>query len=316
MRTSLDAPLWPNSKLSLTTPRNLILTGLSIVIGVCLYWKGFTYEGSTFIYMLGAVLFAWPYYSARYTGYMTWLVMMSFVPMSIWLQNKGVETEAWYYRTHDGYLGWITKPGEGWWGWTRHLWLGNNMPAMEYAFYPLFCFFQITLYSLFSHLLPDGWFEEKRPSIKWLFPVLFTLLFGGFVSLYFFFGKLGQTDYVYWLTGVGYVVTGITYYLNVNYRNYTQSPAFWIWLVGMGVLFLPTWEIYHCCINRDWVYDPQHTFPFLYSFRGAGFPVSQPFGYITTATTFKALLMLLILNFGHIVVRNPKLVPFSGQQPK
>lgn len=313
MLAKLNAPLWPDSKLNLTTPLSLLLTGVSITIGIILYRKGFTYEGATFIYMLGGVLFAWPYYSARYTGYMTFLVLMSFVPMSIWLQNKGVEAEAWYYRDHAGYLAWITKPGESWWRWTRHVWLGNNMPAMEYLFYPLFCFFQITLYAVYSHLLPDRWFEQPRPALKWVFPALFTILFGGFISLHFLYSKPGETDYVYWLTGVGYAITGVTYCLSRNYRNYTQSPAFWIWLVLMGVLFLPAWEIYHCCFNRDWVYDPEHTFPILYSFRGAGFPVSQPFGYITTATTFKALMMLLVLKFGHLVIKNPKLVPFSSK---
>lgn len=311
MFEKLNQPLWPSSRLNLTTPLSLGLTLLSIIAGVVIYRKGYTYEGATLVYMLGTVLFAWPYYSARFTGYMTWLVLMSFVPMSIWLQNKGVETEAWYYRGHADYMAWITKPGEGWWKCTRHVWLGNEMPAMEYIFYPLFCMFQITLYSLYSHLLPDHGFEQKKSGLKYVFPIIFVLLFTGFISLYFFFGKPGQSDYVYWLTGVGYVITGAAYLLSSHYRNYTQSPAFWIWLVGMGICFLPLWEIYHCCINRDWVYDPAHTFPFLYSFRGAGFPVSQPFGYLTTATTFKALMMLLILKFGHIVVKDPKLVPFS-----
>lgn len=314
MLEKLRQPLWPNGKLNLTTPFSLILTGISVLAGVHFYRQGYTYEGATLIYMLGTVLFAWPYYSARYTPYMTGLVLMSFVPMSIWLQNKGVETGAWFYRAQDGYLAWITKPGEGWWRITRHGWLGNDMPAMEYIFYPLFCFFQITLYALFSHLLPDRWFEQRNRTLKYIFPILFVLLFGGFISLYFLYGKPGQTDYVYWLTAVGYLITGAAYGLSRNYRHYTQSPAFWIWLVGMGILFLPAWEIYHCCFNRDWVYDPNHTFPFLYSIRGAGFPISQPFGYLTTATTFKALMMLLILKFGSIVIRNPKLIPFARKQ--
>lgn len=310
----LTRPLWPDRKLNLTTPLSLILTTASVIAGVHFYRQGFTYEGATLIYMLGTVLFAWPYYSARYTPYMTGLVLMSFVPMSIWLQNKGVETEAWHYRAHDGYLAWITKPGEGWGRMTRHGWLGNDMPAMEYVFYPLFCLFQVTLYALFSHLLPDEWFEKPRPTLKLLFPGIFLLLFGGFISLYFWFGKPGQTDYVYCLTAVGYLMTGLAYWRSQCYRDYTQTPAFWVWFVGMGLLFLPAWEIYHCCFNRDWVYDPLHTFPFLYSFRGAGFPISQPFGYLTTATTFKALMMLLILKFGSIVIRNPKLVPFARSQ--
>lgn len=263
------------------------------------------------VYMLPVILLAWPYYSARYTIYMTGLVMLCFVPMSIWLQNKGVESGAWYYRPHDGYWLWITKSGEGWHQWTRHLWLGNDMPAMEYIFYPLFCMFQITLYSLYSHMLPDHWFERKVRRLKGVFAVIYLLLLAGFASLAFFYAKAGQTDYVYWLTSVGYILTGGAYMISRHYRDYSQFWAFWIWLIGMGVVFLPVWEIYHCCINHDWVYDPAHTFPILYSFNGAGFPVSQPFGYIATATTFHALVMLLIRRFGHIVIKDRKLVPFS-----
>jgi len=313
MLTKLSQPLWPHGRLNLTTPLNLLLTACCVVTGIVLYRRGYTYEGATLVYMLGAVIFSWPYYACRYTGYMSWLVFMSFVPMSIWLQNKGVETEAWYYRPHEGYLAWITKPGEGWWQSTRHFWLGNDMPAMEYVFYPLFCFFQVTLYAMFSHLLPDHWFEQPKPAMKFAFPIVFVLLLAGFFSLPFLYPRPGQTDYVYWLTAVGYLITAITYCLSRNYRLYTQSPAFWIWLVGMGLIFLPLWEMYHCGINRDWVYDTHHTMPELYSCRGAGFPISQPFGYLTTATTFKALMMLLVLKFGHLVVKNPKLVPFSSK---
>jgi len=315
MPSRLNTPLWPDNRFNLTTPMSLLLTLGSVAAGIWTYLAGFTYEGSTLIYMLGGVCFAWPYYSARYTGYMTYLVLMSFVPMSIWLQNKGVETGAWYYKDHDAYVAWITKPGEGGWHWTRHVWLGNDMPAMEYAFYPLFCFFQITLYSLYSHLLPNRFFEEPRPSLRRLFPVVFILLLIGFVSLHFIWPSKGQTDYVYWLTGVGYAITGATFWLNKKYRAYTKTPAFWIWLVGMGAMFLPLWEIYHCCLNHDWVYDPRHTLPMLYSFNGAGFPISQPFGYLTTATTFKALMMMLIFNFGHILVKDPKLVPTCQPAP-
>ena len=316
MLARINLPLWPDSKLNLTTPLSLLLTAASVIAGILIYLAGYTYEGATLVYMLGAVMFAWPYYSARYSGYMTFLVLLSFVPLSIWLQNKGVETKAWYYREHSSYMAWIVQPGDGWWRWTRLVWLGNNMPAMEYIFYPLFCFFQITIYALYSHLLPDHWFEQTHPKLKYAFPLVFGALTVLFILLYFLYSKPNETDYVYWLTAVGYAITGVTYWRSRNYRRYTQSPAFWVWLVGMGVVFLPLWEIYHCCINRDWVYDTQHTFPTLYSFRGAGFPVSQPFGYITTATTFKALLMALILNFGHLVVKNPQLVPFSrGRTP-
>ena len=311
MFQKLNQPLWPQSKLSLTTPMSLLLAGASMVVGVWLYVRGFPYEGSAIAYMLGGVVFAWPYYSARFTFYMTWLVMMCFVPMSIWLQNKAVEVDAWSYRPHEGYLVWFTKAGEGWWRWSRHLWLGNDMPAMEYVFYPLFGLFQMTLYSLFSHLLPDDWFEQPHRHLRWVFPVVFLPLTAGFAWIYFKYPKPGVTDYIYWLTWVGFVVTGGAYAVSRNYRAYSRAPAYWIWAVGMGVIFMPPWEFFHSCFNRDWVYNPAQTFPALISWRGAGIPLSEFFGYITTATTFQALMLLFILKFGKVVIKNYELVPFS-----
>ena len=311
MFQKLNQPVWPNSRFNLTTPLSLILAGLSAAVGVPLYLRGYTYEGSAIAYMLGGIFLFYPYYSARFTGYMTWLVMMCFVPISIWLQNKGVETMSWHYRPRVEYLVWITKPGEGWWLWTRHLWLGNDMPAMEYAFYLLFGMFQMTFYALYSNWLPNHWFEQPHRALKWIFPLLFPLLFAGFIAIYFMFPKPGKTDYLYWLTGVGYVVTGGAYVISRNYRRYTQSPAYWIWLVGMGLLFMPAWEFFHSCLNHDWVYNLENTFPPAYTFKGAGIPISEFFGYITTATTFQALMLLFIRRFGRVVIKNYELVPFS-----
>ena len=311
MWKKLNSPCWPQGRLNLTTPLSLLLAAACVAYGGWLYARGFTYEGAAIAYMLGGTFFFHPYYSARYTVWMTWLILMCFVPMSIWLQNKGVETESWHYRPRDGYLAWITQPGEGWWRWTRHLWLGNDMPAMEYAFYLLFALFQMTSYTFYSHLLPDHYFEQPRPRLKWLFPVVFVLLFAGFVGIYFMYPKPGKTDYLYWLTGVGYVMTGLAYCVSANYRRYAQAPAFWSWVVWMGVIFMPVWEWFHSCLNRDWVCNPENTFPPAYVWHGVGVPISEFFGYITTATTFQALLLLFIRRFGKSVIKDFNLVPFS-----
>jgi hypothetical protein len=314
MLAKLDTPLWPQGRLSRTTPLSLLLTAVSVLLGLYLYQLGYTYEGATLAYMLAAVLFAWPYYSARYTGYMTWLVMSCFIPASVWAQNKAVESSAWHYRPLGEYVIWITRPGEGWGHWTRHLWLGNDMPAMEYAFYPLFCMFQITLFALFSHLLPDHWFEQRHPKLRWLFPIVFAVMISAYVAIYFMFPNPNATDYMYWLAGVGYLITLAAYAVSRNYRAYTQSPAFWIWAVGMGGLFMPVWEFFHACYNRDWIYDRANTFPFFIIYQGAGIPLSELLAYLTSATTFHALMLMLILKFGHIVIKDPRLVPFSRIQ--
>lgn len=313
MLTKLNTPLWPQSRFDLTTPLSLVLTVICVVAGVGIYRSGLTYEGSALVYMAGGVCFSYPYYAARYTPWMTLLVLMSLLPMTIWLQNKGVETEAWIYRAPDTYWLWITKDGEGWGQWTKHLWLGNDMPAMEYLFYPLFCVFQMTMYALFSHLLPDHFFEQPQQKLRWFFPVGFPLLCAAFVLAGVLCLKHGKTDYPYWMTTVGYVITAAAYFISPNYKQYTQSPAFWLWVLVMGIVFLIAWEFFHSCLNHDWVYVQANMLPFVYTYNGAGIPLTQFFGYLTTATTFQALMMLLILRFGSIVIRNPKLVPFASR---
>jgi hypothetical protein len=318
MLTTLNTPLWPKRKLNLTTPLHLLLAAASMVTGVILYREGYTYEGATCVYMLAGVLFAWPYYSARYTWRMTALVMSSFVPLSIWAQNKAVQSGSWHYRPHDGYLLWITEKGEGWLHWTRHLWLGNDMPAMEYFFYPLFCLFQLTVFALYSHLLSEKYFVRKRPQLKPTFLILLTLVVGAFVAIYFIFPNPNVTDYLYWLAAVGYAITIVSYAVSSGYRSYIQTAAFWYWAGGMGIGFMFCWEFFHCCLNRDWIYNPANTFPFFVSYRGCGIPLSELLGYLTTATTFKALMMLLLFNFGRVTIKDRDLIPLCSQsnQPK
>ena len=315
MTGHLHQPLWPNGRLNLTTPGHLLLTAAAVVAGVVSYALGYTYEGSALVYMVGGVLFTWPYFHVRYTGYLIWLVMGILIPVCIWLQNKGVEHAAWNYRPHEGYWLWITKTGEGWGRWTRHLWLGSDMPAMEYVFYPLFGLWQMTVYACFSHVLPDRWFEERRPRLKYLFPAIYGPLFIGFVAIYFRYPNPGYTDYLYWLTAYGYALTVATYAASPNYRAYTQSPAFWLWTVGMGVGFMTTWEFVHSCLNRDWVYNVGRTFPPWYTYRQAPIPISEFFGYVSTAMTFQALQLLFIRRFGNVVIKNHQLVPFSREEP-
>lgn len=311
MLGNLAKPLWPNGRLNLTTPLHLLLTGAAVVAGILSYRLGCTYEGTSLIYMLGGVFFTWPYFHVRFTGYMVWLVMATLIPICIWLQNKGVEHRAWDYRPHEGYWLWITREGEGWWRWTRHLWLGNEMPAMEYVFYPLFGLWQMTVYACYSHLLPDRWFEQAQPKLKYAFPVFYFFLCGAFIGIYFLYPNPGYTDYLYWLTAFGYLITIAAYATIPNYRRYTQSPAFWLWTIGMGFIFMTVWEFVHSAINRDWVYNLGRVFPPLYTYRGAPMPISEFFGYVSTAITFQALMLLFITRFGKVVIKNYDLVPFS-----
>jgi hypothetical protein len=295
-----------------TTPGNLMAFAACVVVGVILYVRGYTYEGSVLAYMVGGMVLAWPYYSARYTYWMTTLVFAAVVPTTIWLQNKAVEVGLWGYPEGKAYLlGFITQTGAGPFGWTRHLWLGNDMPVMEYVFYPAFCFWQVTLYALYSHLLPDRWFEEEHPRLRLAFPVLFGVITAAWLAMYFAFPNPRATDYAYWMMGFGFGITWAAWFGSPSFRVYSTSPAFWLWFFLTAVVVLPIWEAFHIGINRDWEWHIENTFPAAYTFRGASVPVHEFFGYITTATTFQALMFFYIRSLGKVAIKDRTLVPFS-----
>jgi hypothetical protein len=309
---SLRQPLWPGGRLNLTAPLHLLLTMACLLLGVILYRRGFTYEGSVLAYMVGGIVFAWPYYAVRYTGWMTALVFSSIVPATILLQNKAVEVGLWGYPEGKQYLlGWLIRAGEGPGRWTRHLWLGNDMPVMEYLFYPAFCLWLVVLYALFSHLLPDRWFEEEQQWLRPLFVWVFGPITATWLALYFLFPNPRATDYAWWMMGAGYAITWLAWFRSPAFRAYTKCPAFWLWFFLLAVLILPVWEAFHIGINHDWAWNIPNTFPAAYTFRGASLPIHEFFGYFTSATTFQALMFFFIRQLGTVVVKDYALVPFS-----
>ncbi|HEY6167964.1 MAG TPA: hypothetical protein VI454_07995 [Verrucomicrobiae bacterium] len=312
----LRQPIRPEARLHLTTPLHVLLVGVCIVAGVWLYARGYTYEGSVLAYMLGGVIFAYPYYSARFTSWMTFLVLGSLVPATIWLQNKGVENVLWTYPVEKPLLlHHITKTGEGFWRWSRHLWLGNDMPVMEYLFYPLFGLFHMTGFALYTHFVPTHRFEEEHRWLRHAFLGFMIPLFAVFIWVYFKFPNPNATDYTYWMTGlIGFATTFLCWAVSGGFKSYTRTPAFWIWAIGVGLGFMTAWEFFHVCINHDWVYNLKNTFPAAYEFNGAGIPFTDFFGYLVTATVFQALMYFFMTRLGHIVVKNTALVPFASQR--
>lgn len=305
-------PLWPSSPLDLTRPLHLLVVAACTLAGVLLYRRGYTYEGSVLVYMVGGIVFGWPYYAARYTRWMTALVVSAIVPATIWLQNKAVEVGLWGYLDGKPYwLGWFTKAGDGPFGWSRHLWLGNDMPVMEYLFYPAFCLFQVVLYALYSHVLPDRWFEQEHRRLSRLFPWVFGPVTAAWLAAYVLFPNPRATDYAWWMMGFGFAITWAGWAWSRSFRAYSRSPAFWLWVLLMAVGFLPAWEAFHIGINGDWRWNIENTFPAAYTFRGASLPFHEFFGYATSATTFQALMFFLSRRFGSIVVKDVSLVPFS-----
>ena len=50
----------PESAVDRTTPLNLLLVSACVAAGALLYARGYTYEGSVLIYMIGGIVLAWP----------------------------------------------------------------------------------------------------------------------------------------------------------------------------------------------------------------------------------------------------------------
>jgi hypothetical protein len=90
-----------------------------------------------------------------------------------------------------------------------------------------------------------------------------------------------------------------------SYRRHTRTPAFWLWILLVGCLYMPAWEFFHSCINRDWTYVANNPMPPLYIYNGSPIPVVEPFGYVGVSVLFPALLSLLRDYLGKWMLRQP-----------
>jgi hypothetical protein len=311
-RPWLLSPLWPTSKLDRTTPLNLLATAACVVVGIVWYAKGHTYEGSMLAYMIASIVFAMPYFLRRYTHWTPVLIMITILPQLLWAQNKGVEVGNWKYREGAEYvLGKITQQGEGPFGWTRLIWFGNTMPTVEYIFYPSMGIFQMTVFTLYASLIPKRHMKAR----KWLgtaFYVFYTTFTLVFLSLFFIYSSNEVMDFNWWVMCVGISTTWAGLAVSRSFRRFVQTPAMWLWLLGMAGVFLPLWEIFHCCVNHDWVYITRRTMPAIYTINGAPITLVEPFGYVALAGAFPAHLSIFIDHLKRTIVRDERLV-FTAQ---
>jgi len=287
-----------------------LLTLGCFVFGVILYTKGFTYEGMAFFVMVSGTIFCFPYYQKIFTWVMTAFVFTALLPAAIWLQNKGIEGGMWYYPPdHPYFFGLITKTGQGWKNWSQILWLGNDMPVMEYIFYPLFCFFNVVLYCFFTHLVPDKW-EKYSPHFSKFYWFLLVLV-GAYFALPFFFDPHG-IDYDYGLIAVGSVISLFTFFKNKAFRRWLASPAGFFYVLLVGAIFYPAWEFIHSLVNHDWIYEMDNLYtPAAYCYNDACISYYEILAYLTIPFVFQAIFYNAIRIFGKIVIRDPKNFPFA-----
>ena len=109
--TKLCSPAFANSKI-INSWGNLLTALAAFIAGILIFSAGYTYEGHMFFLFIAPAIFGWPYYTQIFTYKMT-LLIMAFIPITIWLQNKNVEVGTWYYPEGHKYIGWITEQGQG-----------------------------------------------------------------------------------------------------------------------------------------------------------------------------------------------------------
>jgi hypothetical protein len=304
----LTSPLWPRSRWNRTSPLNLMLTGLCVSLGFVIYAKGYTYEGAMLAYMISTIVFAWPYFRAKYTRWMAPLIMVTILPQLLWAQNKGVESGNWSYVPEAKHLlGKVTEQGQGPFGWTRIFYFGNVMPTVEYIFFPAMGVFQMTAFTLFVSVLPERFLVRRRRNgiAFYVFYGAFTLLFA--VLFYIFNHK--EMDFTWCMMCVGISTTWIGLAISRSYRALVETPAMWLWLLFMGFIFMTLFDLFHSCLNHDWLFASRPTMPAMYTINGAPITLVEPFGYIALATAFPAHISMYADHLKRIVVRSEEAVP-------
>lgn len=278
---------------------------LGASLGILLYLRGYTYEGGMLAYMLPVWIIGRPYFAKRFTGFVPLFAVALLVPPLIYIQNAGVTARNWEYGgQHRFLLGIITPEGDGPLQWTRWLWLGTSMPAVEYLFYPAMSYFMLMSFALFTSALPDRANLERSPARGRCFYVAYAVFTAGFLALLLLREPSDVMDHNWYVMAVGITTGWLGLLVSRSFRELIRTRAMWWWLLFMGCGFQPLWEFFHSCLNHDWVYVTGRTMPAAYTFNGAPITLVEPFGYIAVTVTFPALIGALSDHLPKLAKRN------------
>ena len=269
-----------------------MMTVALIGFGLYSYRLGYTYEGSLAFYLLPVCVLGLPYILADYRPVFVPLATLSLLPVLILIQNHGVRAGNWSYPSDKRFiLGYVSEQGDGPLGWTRLLWTGVEMPAIEYLFYPLMGCFMLATFALLKQLVDRRAFIRTRQSGQ-VFVLSYAALCVPFLWLRLAHDK-PVMDHNWYLIALGLVTGWLAYALSASFRALVETRFWWHWLLLMGCGIQPLWEFGHSCINHDWIYDPARTMPTLYEFNGAPISVVEIFGYVAVGVTFPGIQCLM-----------------------
>jgi hypothetical protein len=290
-----NTPMWPSSRLELTTPLHLVLMAVSLALGLLCYARGYTFDGGTLVYLAVLVLFARPYYTRAYRGWAFFLILMALIPVGNVIQNKIMEAGQLAHPTHANYLlGRVTAEGDGPFKWTRFIYTGQELPALDGSVdHLLLSYMFSTVFVMFLHFLPERFKRPNRASqvAYYVFFIAFTGLFAVLPRV--FPNQAGQEiDWLWLMTSMSFVYTWLALAFSKSYRALVKTPAMLLWMVLMGLMLSPTFEAIHSCLNHDYWYAADKNMTTMFMCNGVPITVNAPFYHMGYALVFPAFLGL------------------------
>ncbi|WP_204491819.1 hypothetical protein [Archangium primigenium] len=305
---ALNAPLWPQSGLDLTTPRHFLFMAISFILGLICYSQGYTFDGGTLVFLALVVIFSRTYYTRAYKGLAYFLVLMCIIPPANVLQNKFIAAGQITWRPDALYLlGRVTAEGDGPFKWTRFLFTGQEQPSLDGSVdHLLLSYMYCVSFIMLMHALPARFKRPSRAS-QVGFYALFVAVTAAFLSLPFVSpSPTGQLDWMWAMTSMSFGFTWLGILLSKSYRKLTRTPAMLLWMVFMGVIVAPIFDTLHTCINNDYWLPVANNMKPLLMCGEIPLPGLMPYYCLGFAALYPALLGLFQDFLGKWVVRDER----------
>jgi hypothetical protein len=305
---TLRRPLWPDSRLELTTPLTFLLMGLSILLGIICYVKGYTFDGGTLVYLVPLVIFSRKYYARAYKGWAFLLILVALIPFGNYVQQKLQEYVQMFHPPASYLLGRVTAEGDGPFKWTRFIYTGQELPAIDGSVdHLLLSYWFSTAFMIFFHWLPERFKQPSKAARNGFygFFILFSVLFAVLPQL--FPNKSGRSmDYLWLMTSMSFVYTWIGLALSKSFRRLVSTPGMLMWMAFMGLVLSPMFETLHSNINNDYIYPAENNMTVLFTLNGAPITVNAPFYHIGYSVLFPAFLGIFTDLLARFTVRDRK----------
>jgi|GEM_PF-3613699 len=304
----LSTPVWPQSGLELTSPRTLLFMGISFILGLICYSQGYTFDGGMLVYLALIVIFSRAYYTRAYKGLAYFLILLVIIPPANVLQNNFIAAGQLTWRPDAHYLlGRITAEGDGPFKWTRFLYTGEEQPSLDGSVNHLTVSYMYCVsFIMLVHALPARFKRAHRTS-QVLFYVLFTALTAVFLMLPILSpSPTGQLDWMWAMTSMSYGLAWVGLLLSKSFRKLVSTPSMLVWMVFMGLVIAPFFDVLHTCFNHDYWLPVAANMKPLFMCGEIPMPGLMPFYDLGFAFLYPAMLGVLQDLLGKWTVRDER----------